>query len=381
MGLWEIKPDKPTPSRYAGGMIAPFRALAAFSLGVVALLACSTHAQQTTYELDSEEGVWVEAAAPEPGTDAWTIAEARRALAADNPAKAASLLTDWLQINERTDNPWLAEAYMLRGDAYVAQGKEYKALYDYETVAKDFVGSEAFLPTLERELRVGRMYLNGLKRKFLWFRFEDASSIGIELLMRIQERAPGSQLAESAAIELADYFYRIRDLDLAAEMYSIFLVNYPRSEHRMHAMLRQIYANVARFKGPKYDSSSLVEAQELIRQFAGEYPEQAERLGITDALVARLDESAAAQMLASAEWYLRRKDPVSARFTLRRLLIRHAGTVAAAHGREILKERGWELPTPAPLPLPEALQEIMPDAEAPALQEPTPDPAKEDTQS
>lgn len=333
--------------------------LSGAALAILALPASPTRAQQTTYELDAERGAWVEAAAPEPGTDAWVIAEARRALAADRPAEADGSLSTWLQINERTDNPWLAEAYMLRGDARVARGREYSALYDYETVAKDFVESEVFMPTLERELRVGRMYLNGLKRKFLWIRFEDASPIGIELLMRIQERAPGSQLAESAAIELADYFYRIRDLDLAAEMYSIFLVNYPRSDLRSHAMLRQIYANVAQFKGPNYDASSLVEARALIRQFGDEFPERAEQLGITDALIARLDESAAAQMLATAEWYLRRDDNVSARFTLRRLAVRHDGTVAAARGREILAARGWEMPTPAPLP--RGLLENTPD--------------------
>jgi tetratricopeptide (TPR) repeat protein len=327
-----------------------------FAAGLLALSGVA-HAQQTTYELDPGAGVWVETAAPEPGTDAWIIGESRRALAADSPAEADRLLSDWLRVHERTDNPWLAEAYMLRGDARVARGKEYTALYDYETVAKDFAESEVFMATLERELRVGRMYLNGLKRKFLGIRIEDASPIGIELLMRIQERAPGSQLAETAAIDLADYFYRVRDLDLAAEMYSIFIVNYPRSELRRHAMLRQIYANVAQFKGPRYDASSLVEARALIRQFAGEHPEQAEQLGITDALIARLDESGAAQMLSTAEWYLRREDPVSARFTLRRLVVKYDGTVAAARGREILTERGWEAPEAAPMP--GELRELM----------------------
>ncbi len=362
-------------------MILPFRSLVAVSWGVVALVLFAAHAQQTTFELDADAGVWVEADAPEPGTDAWTIAQARRALAADDASKADKILSDWLQINERTDSPWLAEAYMLRGDARVARGREYKALYDYETIAKDFTGSEVFLPTLERELRVGRMYLNGLKRKFLWFRFEDASPIGIELLMRIQERAPGSQLAERAAIELADYFYRVRNLELAAEMYSIFLVNYPRSDLRSHAMLRQIYANVARFKGPKYDASSLVEARALIYQFGSEYPEQAERLGITDALVARLDESAAAQMLATAEWYIRRKDRVSARFTLRRLVIRHDGTVAAARGREILEDRGWALPTTNAQTLPEALGEIIPEEEPALVPEAPTEPTEESSES
>lgn len=330
----------------------------------VAVTASTGFAQQTTFELDPERGTWVQSEAAEPGTDAWVIAETRRALAAGRASEARTRISDWIQIHERTDNPWLPEAYMLRGDALVAIGKEYKALYDYERVALNYPQSEVFLPTLERELRVGRMYLNGLKRKFLFFRFEDASPIGIELLMRIQERSPGSQLAENAALDLADYFYRVRELELAAEMYGIFLVNYPRSQNREHAMLRQIYANVAQFKGPRYDASSLVEARALIGQFEDEYPDRAEQLGITDALIARLDESAAAQMLATSEWYLRRKDPVSARFTLRRLVIKHDGTVAAARGRDILEDRGWN--APAATPLPEELRTLQQDAEAAA---------------
>lgn len=317
---------------------------------VVALWASAASGQRTVLELDPASEAWTPTAAPEPGTDAWVIGEARRALASDRPAEARKMLDEWIRVNERTDSPWLPEALMLRGDALVALGREFKALYDYEKVALEFPQSEVFLPTLGRELEVGRMYLGGLRKRFLFFRLEDASPIGIELLMRIQERAPGSQLAETAAIELADYFYRARELELAAEMYSIFLVNYPQSPRREHAMLRQIYANVGQFKGPRYDASSLVEARALIRQFEDEFPDRAEELGITDALVARLDESSAAQMLATAEWYFRRNDPVSARFTLRRLAIKHDGTVAAARAREVLNEHEWPVPDAAPLP-------------------------------
>lgn len=324
--------------------------------------------QARTYELDPETGTWIGGEPPAEGTDARVIYDARRALAEENASRAASLLGPWIKANERTENPWLPEAYMLRGDARVATGREFKALYDYERVAKDYPSSEVFIPTLERELEVARMYLGGLRKKFLGLvRIESGTNIGIELMMRIQERVPGSQLAETAAIELADYFYRVRELDLAAEMYSIFLVNYPRSDLREHAMLRQIYANVAMFKGPRYDASSLIEARALIRAFESEYPVRAEELGITGALIARLDESSAAQMLETAEWYLRRDDEFAGRFTLQRLVIRHDGTVAAARGAELLDDRGWEVPRPTPLST--ELEEMLEGAE----DEPTPE--------
>lgn len=78
-----------------------------------------------------------------------------------------------------------------------------------------------------------------------------------------------------------------------------------------------MYANIAKFKGPKYDASGLVEAKYLIRSFSDRYPAEAERAGMNDGLVARLDESAAVQMLEVARWYIRRDDPVSAKLTVR----------------------------------------------------------------
>lgn len=313
-----------------------------FVLGALALLAFGPNArgQSTSYELDDSRG-WVTAHRPEPGTDEETIGRARSLLAEGKARQARSMLNAWLDQYEDTDNPRLAEAYLLRGDARTATGSEYWALYDYEEITKNFQASEVFEKAVEREFEIGRRYLNGLRTKFLWMRIEDAAPLGEELMVRVQERLPGSRLAERACLELADYYYRERDLGLAAETYDIFLKNFPRSEYRQKAMQRQIYANIARFKGPQYDASGLVEAQYLIKEFVDRYPAEAERSGISDALLARLDESAGAQMLETARWYVRRGDTVSARFTLSRLLRKHPQTTAAAVGRRIMAENGW----------------------------------------
>jgi hypothetical protein len=55
-------------------------------------------------------------------------------------------------------------------------------------------------------------------------------------------------------------------------------------------------------------------------------------------------------MLETANWYMTRKDEVSARFTLRRLLVKHPQTVAAQRAIEIMNARGWELVAPRPAP-------------------------------
>lgn len=298
-------------------------------------------AQSTTFELSDEEG-WQQVEAPEEGTDAAFIARMQRLLAEERAREARTELRSWIDTHRRTDNPFLARAYLLLGDSYIATGHEYKALFEYEVVINDFPASEEFALAVERELEVAIRYSQGLrKREFGLFRIGATSLLAEDLMVRVQERMPGSKLAERAGIELGDHYFRRGEMRMASEAYEIFLTNFPESRYRQRAMQRRIHANLARFKGPKYDGSGLIEASLLIEDFRDRYPSEAEQAGINDALEARLDESAGAQKLDTARWYLRRNDPVSARFTLRRLLRDHPRTVAASRAVQIMVERGW----------------------------------------
>jgi len=310
----------------------------------VSLVAGGASAQQRELRLDDPGEDWGGAREPEPGSDEAVIAEIRRLIATRQPNGARKLARDFIESRRFTDSPWLAEAHLLKGDAWVLRGNEYKALFEYETVIREFPGSDAFVRALERELEIAILYMNGLRRKALGLRIADATLLGEELLTLVQERLPGSRLAERAALALGDYYYRVRDMRSAAEMYDIFLISYPASEHRQHAMRRRIFANIARFKGPRHDASGLLEARFLIEEYMGLYPADAEQSGLGDALLARLDESAAAQMLSVARWYLRTGDDVSARFMLTRLMRRHPRTVSAARAEQLISSRRLESP-------------------------------------
>jgi hypothetical protein len=321
----------------------------------------STTAPATRYGL-GPDGQWVVDRAPEPGSDEAIIARARKALAEDRPSDARSALDAFIDRHEKTSNVWLPQAYLYRGDAISALGNEFNALYDYETIARSFPQAPEYALAIERELEIAVRYVNGLDRKFLGVRFVDASEIGTELLIRVQERLPGSRLAERAGIELADYYYRDRDMALASEAYDLFLQNYPRSEYRMRAMQRRIYASIARYKGPRYDGKPLADAQVLIRRFMVQYPAQAQQTGLDEALLVRVDESGAQSLLQTADWYLSRSDAPSARYTLRRLIARHPQTNAAARAMDLCAARGW-MDRPAPAAQPDdALAEPAPPA-------------------
>lgn len=312
---------------------------------IAATLALTTHAQTTTIQLDPNTG-WTNQPQAPAGLDRTILNIARAHIANRKPDRAIDILDDWLDRNENTRNPLEPEALRLLGDAEVLDDNEFAALFHYERLIREFPESSEYVTAIEREVDIAEAYLGGLRKKLfgLPFRLESSRTTGEELLVRAQERMPGSRLAERAAIMLADYYYQVRDLDLAAEMYDIFLTNFPNSAHRQRAMRNRIYANIASFKGPEYDGLALLESKIQIRQFAREYPADAERAFLTEALVARIDESTATQQLRAAEWYLKNEDEPAAAYTLRRLLREQPGTVAAARALQILEDNDWLLP-------------------------------------
>lgn len=292
---------------------------------VAALLPAVAASAQQTYSL-TEDDEWTKVSEPDPATPAGQLALARQALARSNAARAEELASQWIDAHERHE--LIPEAYLLRGDARVAMGNEYRALFDYEYVARGFPASEQFVPALEREYEIARKYAEGMRRKLWGLRIVDASDTAEELLIRIQERLGGSQLAEQAGMTLGDFYFARGDMTLAAEAYDLFIENYPRSEQIDKAQRRLIYANLALFKGPEFDPAGLHEARLRLRDLQRYDPVLAEQIG-AEAILNRIDEKDAEKLLTTARYYRRTGDYVAAEFTIRRLIRTYPLSVAA----------------------------------------------------
>jgi hypothetical protein len=332
------------------------------------ILACA----QTSYQLDQTSG-WTQQPQAAPDPEHAPLDSARRLLAQGEFKRSRDLMDAWIDDHENSDSPYLPEAYLLRGNAKLGMEKEYSALFDYEKIANKYPESTSFAPALERELDVAILYLNGLRRPSLGLRIDSGVDVAEEIILRINERLPSSKLAEKAVMELADYYYRDRDLKMAATAYDCFLILFPKSDMREHAMQRRAFATIAQFKGPNYDASGLVEAKYQVQEYQQEFPLQSQQNGMGDALLARLDESNAAQMLNMANWYIRHADEPSARLTLHRLVHKHPSTAAAHEAISILDKRGWlEAPPPATPASPAAAATPAPSAATPPASSPKP---------
>lgn len=295
---------------------------------LLAWTATPAAAQQQRYDL-AEDDSWETAREIDPASPEGQLLAARRALAEGRAAVAEEQATRWIDANP--EHRLLPEAYLLRGDALVAQNEEYEALFDYEYIARVFFGSEVFVTALEREFEIAKDYARGKDRKLWGIRFISAYDEAEELLIRIQERLPGSELAERAGLELGDFYFRRQNMSLAAEAYDLFIENYPNSPDIPKARKRLIASYLAGYKGPEFDAAGLDEARLQLRRLQRDDPAAAEQIG-ADALLAGIAERRAAKLLTTAHWYLRTNDPIGAEFTLRRLVKTFPRTQAARDG-------------------------------------------------
>ena len=321
-------------------------------VGAVAL-AQPASAQSERFVLDALDR-WQRVAETDPASEEAQLLAARRALLSGEPARAQKLASGFLE--RYPLSRYRPDALLIRGDAIRAAGDEYEALFDYEEIARRYTGSDVFIPTLEREYEIAQEYAGGLKKRFFGtIRIIDSAEDAQELLIRIQERLPGSELAERAGMTLSDFYFERREMTLAAESYRLFIENYPRSGQVTKARLRLIYASIAGFRGPEYDASGLLEARARLRSLQSLQPGLAQQVGASSILVL-IEESEAAKMLSTASWYLEVRDPISAELFIRRLVERHPSSIATLEALRIVP---YVLPQ-----LPESVVRTAPDYRA-----------------
>lgn len=286
---------------------------------------------------DLEDGDWVKQPVHAPGSPADKLNAIRRLIAEGKGKEAKHAADEWIEAN--AGHALLAEAYLTRGDANVARKHFFKSLFDYEYVIREFPGSEQFHTAMEREFELAKLFAAGLNRRLWGVRVLPANDEAEEIFVRIQERSPGSELGEMASLMLADYYFDKPQMDSAAEAYDLFLINYPRSQKREWAMLRLIQANLARFKGPRFDATGLIDAGQRLKSFRVAYPASAERIGV-DALLIRIDESLAMRDMVAAGWHVKRKQDLSAIYLYQRVVTDYPRTAAAQDALRVLDKMG-----------------------------------------
>jgi outer membrane assembly lipoprotein YfiO len=295
-------------------------------------------------------GRWepIASAATQPMADP-QLDQAEQLLASGQSEAARKLTIQWIKTHGH-DAPWRDRAIFLMARADYQLDDRIEAFYYCDELMDEYPESKLFYPALDKQYQIADQFLNGHKRKFLGLPIVSATDEAVEMLYRIQQRSPGSPLAEKAMLRTADYYYSSANYDLAHDAYGAYVKDYPRSPQVPQVKLRQAFSSLAQFRGIRFDPSNLLDARAELMDIQMAYPQLAHEQNVAEIMV-KVDQTLAAKLYATADYY-RRTDALSGAVYTYRYLINlypDAPQVPAAK-KALAKMPQWAMNQPEPQP-------------------------------
>lgn len=258
--------------------------------------------------------------------------------------EAKPRIIQWIKVNRGV--PDRDRGLFLLAEAYNQTGDKIRAFYHLDELMDHYPESRLFFPALEKQFAIADRFLSGYKRRILGLPFLSTDDEGIEILFRIQERAPGSPIAERALLRTADFYYDTSQFDLAADAYGAYATRYARSPEVPRVRLRRAFSSLAQFRGLRFDVTPVIDAKAQLEDIQAEYPQMAERENVKDVLD-RIEGILAARVATTADFYRRTHEPRAEAFNLKYLIENFPDTPEAPKAREQLAK------------LPASAQEVM----------------------
>jgi len=219
------------------------------------------------------------------------------------PKKALKEINKWLKQNKGGEvADVMDDALFLKAQAFFDRKRYYQAFETYEQLLDGYGASPWFEPALRQEVEIARRFLAGEKRIVWGFIRASARTEGVEILDRVVERWPGSELAARALMMQADYYYQEGRFVEAQSTYQVIAESYSKSSFYEAALLRSAEATHAQYRGPRYDARCLTDARIRYEQYRARFPGPAEQLGLGERLY-RLDWAEAEKHYEIADYY------------------------------------------------------------------------------
>lgn len=245
-------------------------------------------------------------------------------------------------------DPLRDQALFLAARALYDYGNRTKAFFYCDELMDTYPESPLYDDALRLQYAIADAYLSGYKARLLGLPISSETSDATEMLFRIQERAPGSPLAEEAVLRAADFFYEREDFDFAAIYYAAYIEQYPRAPRAPEAKLRLAFSHLLEYRGPRFDSGPVIDARNLLNELIAEQPDMAEQRNLAH-VVREIDVELAQKRLTTGDYYRRAGEKRAAALAYRSLLEDYPNSPLADEARARLRSLG-EVPDVAEVP-------------------------------
>lgn len=286
---------------------------------------CAAESNSEIWELRGGAWTQVKTAATQQASDP-ELDRIDRLLAQGKHREARKLALAWEKTHKTS--PLRDRVLFQIAQAYYQYGDRTRAFFHLDELLDTYPESPLFYPSLELQYGIADAFLNGYRKRFMGMAIVGAEEEGIEMLYRIQQRSPGSPLAERALLRSADHYFAYSKFEFAGDAYASFARSYPRSPAIPRVKLRAAYSSLAQFRGLRYDATPLIDAKAQLEAIVAEYPQLAAEENLRD-LIDRINTTFARKALVTADFYRRTSEPVGAAYTYRYVSSTYPNTAEA----------------------------------------------------
>jgi outer membrane protein assembly factor BamD (BamD/ComL family) len=176
------------------------------------------------------------------------------------------------------------DALFMLGDCYFFMDKYPAASDAYAELLKKYDNSRHLDKVVLRQFKIAQYWLELQAHKprqtlnpNVWDRTRptwDTRGNALKAHESVRLYDPTGPLADDSVLATANEHFIHDRFDDADYFYSLLRSEYPKSEHLINAYLLGLRAKLRKYDGPMYDSTSLVEAEELIDQMLSQFPEE-----------------------------------------------------------------------------------------------------------
>ncbi len=225
-------------------------------------------------------------------------------------------------------------AYGETGQYYVAetqfQRKKYVDAHDsFEKLHADYPATDYLEKLVSREFEIAHLWLKQSDPKtppdqvIPWYkRFSgtlpliDTPGYAVKALEHVRHNDPSGDLADDAAMEIADFYLKHRDYESASIYYDQFLTDHAKSPLLQQVLHSAIEARMKAYLGPEYDGSTLEKARELVKRNMQSFPEQQASFENLYHTLDLINDAEAEKTYKDGMYYKRRGKVASAEFYL-----------------------------------------------------------------
>lgn len=314
---------------------------AILSIGLGLLLASTASAQTTQRSRWTlmPDGTWQQVDSPAPvveraeATTDPELAQIHSMIERREFSSAIKRSFEWLKKNPHSTSR--DRALLLTARALNGRGNGIKAFYYCDELMDLHPDSPLFVDAMELQYDIAEDYLEGRKDRFLLMPIVDQRESALDMLIRIQQRAPASPIAERALLRTAQYYWNDGQFDLAADAYGFYAQRFARSPYAIDARLREGLSNLAQFVGPLYDPKPVIEGRAQLAQMVVDHPDVARQNDLPGKIV-WADRQLARKLYLEADFYRRTHKPDSAIHLCKRVIELYPNLSEADDARKLL---------------------------------------------